>query len=114
MSLKACRNHADQGSRRSSLAYAGSRKAGVDSAATGGQQPTQRGTSASGSRVHKLEELTWPQIDAFDRQRTLFILPMGMIEQHGPHLPVGADTIAVTYEASAGQPAGTIPPAPTN
>ncbi len=24
-----------------------------------------------------------------------------MIEQHGPHLPVGADTIGVTYEANA-------------
>jgi creatinine amidohydrolase len=47
----------------------------------------------------QLEELTWPQIDALDRQRTLFILPVGMIEQHGPHLPVGADTIGVTYEA---------------
>ena len=41
-----------------------------------------------------------PQIDALERQRTLFILPVGMIEQHGPHLPVGADTIAVTYEAA--------------
>jgi creatinine amidohydrolase len=49
---------------------------------------------------YKLEELTWPQINAFDRQRTLFILPVGMIEQHGPHLPVGADTIGVRYEVS--------------
>ena len=61
---------------------------------------TQREPSAPGSRIYKLEELTWPQIDALDRQRTLFILPMGMIEQHGPHLPVGADTIGVTYEAN--------------
>lgn len=53
-----------------------------------------------GAKVHKLEELTWPQIDALDRQRTLFILPVGAIEEHGPHLPVGADTIAVTYEAN--------------
>jgi creatinine amidohydrolase/Fe(II)-dependent formamide hydrolase-like protein len=65
-----------------------------------GQRPTQRKASALSSGVHKLEELTWPQIDAFDRRRTLFILPVGMIEQHGPHLPVGADTIGVTYEAS--------------
>jgi creatinine amidohydrolase len=50
------------------------------------------------SNLHKLEELAWPEIDALDRQRTLFILPVGMIEQHGPHLPVGADTIAVLYE----------------
>ena len=65
-----------------------------------GQTATQRDRSAPGSRVYKLEELTWPQIDAFDRQRTLFILPVGMIEQHGPHLPVGADTIGVMYEAN--------------
>jgi creatinine amidohydrolase/Fe(II)-dependent formamide hydrolase-like protein len=65
-----------------------------------GQAATQRDRSARESRVYKLEELTWPQIDALDRQRTLFILPMGMIEQHGPHLPVGADTIGVTYEAN--------------
>ena len=64
-----------------------------------GHTAAQRDRSAPGSKMYKLEELTWPQIDALDRQRTLFILPVGMIEQHGPHLPVGADTIAVTYEA---------------
>jgi len=64
-----------------------------------GQAATHRDRSAPGSRIYKLEELTWPQIDAFDRQRTLFVLPVGMIEQHGPHLPVGADTIGVMYEA---------------
>ena len=71
------------------------------SAEAGPAQPAmQRDRSAPGSRVYKLEELTWTQIDAFDHQRTLFILPVGMIEQHGPHLPVGADTIGVTYEAN--------------
>ena len=69
--------------------------------ASSGQAAARRDRSAPASRVYKLEELTWPQIDAFDRQRTLFILPVGMIEQHGPHLPVGADTIGVTYEANA-------------
>src|SRR4029453_16784035 len=64
-------------------------------------QTTQRDRSAPGSRIFKLEQLTFPQIDAFDRQRTLFILPVGMIEQHGPHLPIGADTIGVTDEATA-------------
>ena len=77
-----------------SCIIAGSAEAGS------GQAATQRDRSAPGSRVYKLEELTWLQIDAFDRQRTLFILPVGMIEQHGPHLPVGADTIAVMYEAN--------------
>jgi creatinine amidohydrolase len=65
-----------------------------------GQAATQREPSDPKSRIYKLEELRWPQIDALDRAQTLFILPVGMIEQHGPHLPVGADTIGVTYEAN--------------
>ena len=52
------------------------------------------------STIYMLEELTWPQIDALARERTLVILPVGMIEEHGPHLPVGADTLAVTHEAN--------------
>ena len=66
-----------------------------------GQAAATRDRSTPPSRIYKLQELTWPQIDALDRQRTLFILPAGMIEEHGPHLPVGSDTIAVTYEANA-------------
>jgi creatinine amidohydrolase len=64
-------------------------------------QATGRARSAPAARVFALEQLTFPQIGAFDRQRTLFILPVGMIEQHGPHLPIGADTIGVTGEATA-------------
>jgi creatinine amidohydrolase/Fe(II)-dependent formamide hydrolase-like protein len=62
------------------------------------QSSQQNGAAPGRSNVHKLEELAWPEVDALDRQRTLFILPVGMVEQHGPHLPVGADTIAVMYE----------------
>lgn len=51
------------------------------------------------SRIHKLEQLRWPQIDALDRDRTMFILPMGMLEEHGPHLPIGADTFGIAFEA---------------
>ena len=64
-----------------------------------GATPRNR-SSPVRSKIYKLEELTWPQIDALDRERSLFILPVGMIEQHGPHLPVGADTLGVTYEAN--------------
>ena len=52
-----------------------------------------------GGRIYKLEELRWPQIDALDRERTMFILPTGMLEEHGPHLPIGSDTFGVTSEA---------------
>jgi creatinine amidohydrolase len=70
------------------------------SAVSAGAQGAPQRESAGPSRpnIYKLEELTWPQIDALDRERTLFILPVGMIEQHGPHLPVGADTLGVMYE----------------
>ena len=61
--------------------------------------PQRDSPAATRSKAYKLEELTWKQIDAFDRERTMFILPVGMIEQHGPHLPVGADTLGVMYEA---------------
>jgi creatinine amidohydrolase len=74
--------------------------AGLIVCALAGSAEAQLDRGASRSRIYKLEELTWPQIDAFDRQRTLFILPVGMLEEHGPHLPIGADTIGVVYEAN--------------
>jgi creatinine amidohydrolase len=42
-------------------------------------------------RVLKLEELTYTDIDRLDRNRTVVILTFGNLEEHGPHLPVGAD-----------------------
>jgi creatinine amidohydrolase len=44
-----------------------------------------------------LEHMTWHEAQAAqDEQRTL-IIPVGTIEQHGPHLPLGADAI-VAFE----------------
>jgi hypothetical protein len=74
---------------------------GASAAAPARAQETPGGSAApGGSKIYKLEELTWPQIDALNRDRTMFVLPVGMIEEHGPHLPVGADTLGVTYEAN--------------
>ena len=56
-------------------------------------------TRQPASHIYKLAELRWPQIDALDRDRTMFILPLGMLEEHGPHLPIGSDTFGVTFEA---------------
>jgi creatinine amidohydrolase len=70
------------------------------SAASARAQATPGTSAPARSNIYTLQELTWPQIDALNRDRTLFILPMGMIEEHGPHLPVGADTLGVTYEAN--------------
>lgn len=43
------------------------------------------------SQVLKLEELTFPEIDKLDREKTIFFLTFGILEEHGPHIPVGAD-----------------------
>ena len=39
------------------------------------------------------EELTSPEIDALDRDRTVLVLPVGSVEQHGRHMPLGTDTM---------------------
>lgn len=42
--------------------------------------------------THVLAEMTWPEVaEAVGRGSTTVILPLGAIEQHGPHLPLGTD-----------------------
>ncbi len=50
--------------------------------------PEQRSEPAN---VLKLEELTYPDIDQLDRERSIFFLTFGNLEEHGPQLPVGSD-----------------------
>ncbi|MEP6561799.1 MAG: mycofactocin biosynthesis peptidyl-dipeptidase MftE [Nakamurella sp.] len=40
---------------------------------------------------------TWPEVDRSARR--LLILPLGSIEQHGPHLPLDTDTVIATHLA---------------
>ena len=47
--------------------------------------------SSAGEGVLKLEELTYPEIDDLDRERSIFFLTFGNLEEHGPHIPVGSD-----------------------
>ena len=39
------------------------------------------------------EDLTSPELDGLDRDRTVVIVPVGSVEQHGHHLPVGTDSV---------------------
>jgi creatinine amidohydrolase/Fe(II)-dependent formamide hydrolase-like protein len=43
-----------------------------------------------------LAHLTWPEVAALDKQEGVVLLPVGAIEQHGPHLPTLTDTLIVT------------------
>ncbi|MFC4947330.1 creatininase family protein [Pseudonocardia sp. GCM10023141] len=48
----------------------------------------------------RFEDLTWPQIAALP-PGTVAVLPLGAIEQHGPHLPVSTDFVTATEAATA-------------
>ena len=46
-----------------------------------------------------LADLTHDDVDALDRERTVVLLPVGAVEQHGPHLPLDTDAFLVTAVA---------------
>ncbi|MFU8856392.1 MAG: creatininase family protein [Deferrisomatales bacterium] len=52
-----------------------------------------------------LQNLTWEEVrDRIPESRETILLPVGSTEQHGPHLPVGSDTLvasAVAEDAAA-------------
>ena len=61
----------------------------------------------------KWEELTSRDIESIDKDNTVVILPVGSIEVHGPHLPLGTDTIMVYHvvlEAARREGAIVLPP----
>jgi len=47
----------------------------------------------------KFEDLNYQQLDALDREKTLFLLSLGPIEEHGPHLPLGVDVFVAEFMA---------------
>ena len=50
-------------------------------------------------RRHLWEELTWPEAQERFQQVDIAMLPVGAIEQHGPHLPVDTDAYDAKYLA---------------
>jgi creatinine amidohydrolase len=51
-----------------------------------------------------LGELTNPEVEAFLRHSTTVIVPVGSVEQHGPHGPLATDTIVPTEVARRAAP----------
>ncbi len=49
----------------------------------------------------RLADATWPSIAG----RPLLVVPLGAVEQHGPHLPLATDTAVAAAVASAAVPA---------
>ena len=45
----------------------------------------------SGPSAMRLEHMTWPEVRDEIDAATPIVLPVGAVEQHGPHLPLGTD-----------------------
>lgn len=49
--------------------------------------------------MHDYETLTWPELDALNRARTVIFIPFSPLEEHGPHLPIGTDLMMARHFA---------------
>jgi creatinine amidohydrolase len=52
----------------------------------------------------RLERMTWPEVKAEIDAGTPIVLPVGAIEQHGPHLPLGTDGFIPHHIATQAAP----------
>ena len=51
------------------------------------------------SKKYLLHSLSWTDIKALDKDSTVFLLPVGSTEQHGPQNPLGTDFLIAQYIA---------------
>ncbi|HET7099740.1 MAG TPA: creatininase family protein [Terriglobia bacterium] len=49
-----------------------------------------------GRDIFRLEELTFTELEALDRNRVVVLFTVSPLEEHGPHLPVGTDLYTVS------------------
>jgi creatinine amidohydrolase/Fe(II)-dependent formamide hydrolase-like protein len=50
-------------------------------------------TGAASAQIYRVAEMNVEQITSLDKQKTVVLLPGGILEQHGPYLPSGSDTL---------------------
>lgn len=73
---------------------------------------TMAGLADAALSISPLGAQRWPQVESAPRK--LLVVPLGSLEQHGPHLPMDTDTrvaVAVAERACAGRPAVGLAPA---
>jgi len=79
------------------IALIGAMSAGLCASA---QETTQSTTPDSGKLSTQWEELTGPDfIRAIQKAQGVCLLPFGILEKHGPHLPIGTDLINARWVA---------------
>jgi creatinine amidohydrolase/Fe(II)-dependent formamide hydrolase-like protein len=70
-------------------------------AAAASPAPSAPAARPSGARPWMLGELTWPEAQKRFREVDIALLPVGSIEQHGPHLPLDVDAYDAEYLSQA-------------
>jgi len=68
-------------------------------AATGRAPATTGQRRFTTNNHHLLSELTWPEAEQRFREVDVALLPVGAVEQHGPHLPLDTDAWDADYLA---------------
>jgi creatinine amidohydrolase len=66
-------------------------------AITGGQSNDQRSTGAS-VRYPTMLDMTFPEFEAAVKKTDIVLLPIGAIEEHSSHLPLGTDAMNATAQ----------------
>lgn len=64
-----------------------------DGPATGRFNGVRTNAEAAPDRVDRLDELSWAGLAAWFRRDPRLLLPVGSCIQHGPHLPLGTDSL---------------------
>ena len=59
--------------------------------------PASPDPTLSGGGIFRLQDLSFTQLDALDRDRTAVLFAVSPLEEHGPHLPVGTDVFTADF-----------------
>lgn len=43
--------------------------------------------------MHEVEKMTWKEFEKIVEKKPIAVIPVGVLEEHGPHLPLGSDTM---------------------